>query len=393
MAEASNNSIPQTSIQSDPAKKQVTPERVANLEIAIKDLRAKLEIDFQMEMEGEDCIDIENEDPKAHDHLNELFFMLSRQIAEIEEQASSQEEWIEGLRNAMAQNAEIEELDREEAMTRNQSATAHKKVAKKKDAMTFTIMPEVLLDLLNQVCRDIPKRQRARIQVTLSAEDRNLSIIGNNMAAGISIRVKGQGQCQVGWKRLADVLETFPARTPVSIKCKQDRLQINSFSMEVEGYKPEAIPKDNPIPVVPSLNQHLPIVAAEKKGKNGEPARAIAVDGYSLLPPSPKDNDCTGQPGKVLPADTEAPREPVMCPVCQSVGYFKKREFRGRFYYDHQRSWAVAKDAPGVAVLKGDVATGLCPPCLLKRLQGARHIDPVEGEQADIFEAAPAKVP
>ena len=247
-------------------------------------------------------------------------------------------------------------------------------------------MPGVLLDLLNQVCQEIPKRQRAHIQVTLSAEKQNLSIIGNGMVAGVSIKVTGQGQCKVGWRRFADILETFPAKTPVRIACNRDRLQINTFSMEVEGYTPEAVPQNQPIPVVPSPDTFPTSKQAKRKVKETAPIRTIAADGYSLAPPAPEDDEITGTPGHVSPDDTKAPREPVVCPACQSVGYFKKYEISCGTFFRSNRSWAVARVAPTVVVLKGNEEPKLCPRCLLKRLQGSRHIETIAGEQPDMYE-------
>lgn len=101
--------------QIEPGNKPETPDLVVTLETEIKNLRSKLESEFKWEMEGDDPIDIRQIDPKAHDLLIELLSVLQRQVTEIHEQASSQEEWIEGLRNALAQNAAIEEIDQSRA--------------------------------------------------------------------------------------------------------------------------------------------------------------------------------------------------------------------------------------------------------------------------------------
>ena len=87
------------------------------------------------------------------------------------------------------------------------------------------------------------------------------------------------------------------------------------------------------------------------------------------------------------PADVEKSREPLVCPECQSVGYFKKRKLHGSFYYSSQRSWANAQDALEVVVLTGKEETTLCPRCLKKRVKGGRYIEDLHGEQPDMFKS------
>ena len=189
--------------------------------------------------------------------------------------------------------------------------------------MTFTVTPGVLLGLLNQVCKDVPRRRREGLQLTLSAGRGRVSIIGNGMNAAVSTPVRGQGQCRLKWGIITEVLATFSASKPVRVECNRNNLTFDSFSMAVDDFKPEAVPKEQAPPSVPSPELPLPSEPV------GVPACASAPDGYSLLPPGPDDDDRTGTSGMVSPEDSKGIRAPVVCPACQSVGYFKKREYSG----------------------------------------------------------------
>jgi superfamily II DNA or RNA helicase len=111
--------------------------------------------------------------------------------------------------------------------------------------MAFTVTPKVLLGLLINVCRGMPTRQRASVTVTLSAGGGQLTIIGNGLLATVPVQVQGQGQCQMAWRGITDVLTTFSPQTPIRVECSHGRLQIGSFSMQVENCKPVAVPDDH----------------------------------------------------------------------------------------------------------------------------------------------------
>lgn len=250
--------------------------------------------------------------------------------------------------------------------------------------MTFSITPGVLLGLLNKVCEGIPKRQRAGFHVTLSAGRKRVSIIGNGMAAAVALPVRGQGQCLLRWQKTTDVLATFPASTPVRIECNRHKLKIESFFMAVENYKPEAVPQDHAIPSGPSQEPSLRPDPRKRGGAGRDSVAAGAPDGYSL--PPPERDDCTGAPGMVAPEDYAGPREPVVCPVCQSVGYFKKSTWSDGTFYSRRRSWASAQAALTVVVLCGSEKPRLCPRCLHQRLHGSRYIGPLADQQTDMFD-------
>ena len=245
--------------------------------------------------------------------------------------------------------------------------------------MTFTVTPRALLGLLNHVSEGIPKRQRAGLQVTLSAGRGHVSMIGNGMDASLSVSVRGQGQCQLGWQEITDVLTTFSARQPVRFECNRDRLRIGSFSMAVEDYKPEAVSQDQELPEGPLPEPSLP------KQTTPIPPPS-APDGYSLPPQASDDDDCTGNPGTVSPEDFKGSKNPIVCPVCQSVGYFKKYQYRGNIGYSSYRSWVSAQAAPAVVILRGDEKPRICPHCLKERLKGSPHVERVADKQSDIFE-------
>ena len=88
----------------------------------------------------------------------------------------------------------------------------------------------------------------------------------------------------------------------------------------------------------------------------------------------------------VSAADFTGPREPVICPVCKQVGYFEKRLFNGNTYYSRRRSWVTASEATNRVVLAGAEESVQCPECVEVRLHTNKHITPIAGSQADIFD-------
>jgi hypothetical protein len=252
--------------------------------------------------------------------------------------------------------------------------------------MTFNTKAHVLLNLLDQVGQGLKKRQRGQLKIKLSAGKRTVSIIGNGLQASIELPTRDQAQCEVNWRTFHDILSTFPPDREIVVKCENARLCIDSFSMDVEGFQTEAVGQATTIPQVEQKVRPRAKKLSRQADQKESPPNSPAPDGYSLRKTTVETDDCTGKPGKVAPEDSSGPREPIVCPVCNSVGYFKKVEYMGRPYYEHRRSWAVARMAATVVTLRGDEKTGLCPRCQHERLWGRRYIAPIEGEQADFYE-------
>jgi hypothetical protein len=246
--------------------------------------------------------------------------------------------------------------------------------------MTFTITPAEFQFLLNSLVTGMPKKKRASFQIVLSIGRKQISLIGNGMSSSKSMPVHGQGQCQLSWKRITDVLSTFPAEEPICFECNRKGLKINNFLMLVEYYEPKAIPKKADLPpeeVVPSPRK--PIAASETPP-------ACSPDGFSLIPPSRDEDDCTGRGGMVLPEDTQGEREPFVCPVCGRVGYFEKRKCNDLIYFRRYRTWVAADDAPNFVIIHGGERRCLCPRCVKERASGIPAAQPIPNHQTDLFE-------
>ena len=78
--------------------------------------------------------------------------------------------------------------------------------------MKFTATPKAILMLLDQVSRGLPKRKREGMQITFSATRNRVVVIGNGMIAGLSIEVTGRGQFDINWKKITELLLTFPKK-------------------------------------------------------------------------------------------------------------------------------------------------------------------------------------
>ena len=244
--------------------------------------------------------------------------------------------------------------------------------------MKFTVTPESVLALLNQVGKGQSKRKRENSLITFSAARNRIAVIFNGMLAGQATPVQGRGQFSINWKHFADLLSTYPQTAPVQMECFGGRLEIGSFSMPVQNYQSEPVPEKASIPPAEPAKK-------TKRTENG-PQRKASPDGYSPPPPHRDDNDVTGAAGMVSAEDFTGPREPVTCPVCKHVGYYEKHIYKGRSYYLPRRTWVSACDAISVVVLTGIEETVLCPRCLDVRLHTNKHITPVAGSQADLFE-------
>lgn len=244
--------------------------------------------------------------------------------------------------------------------------------------MKFTVTPESLLALLNQVGKGLPKRKREKTQITFSAARNRVDVICNGMLAGQATPVQGRGQFSINWKHFADLLSTYPQSTPVQMECFGGRLEIGSFSTPVQNYQSEPVPEKAPIPPSkPSRPSKKPDIS---------PQRQASSDGYSPQPPPRDDNDCAGVAGMVSAADFTGPREPVTCPVCKAVGYYEKHLLKSGTYFSYRRSWVTAREALNRVVLTGKEDSVLCPKCLDVRLHTNKHIAPIAGSQADIFD-------
>ena len=246
--------------------------------------------------------------------------------------------------------------------------------------MKFTMTPESLLALLNQVSTGLTKRLRENMQVTFSSARKRVSVIGNGIIAGVSTQVIGQGQFQINWKTITELLTTFSPQTPLCFDCRGNRLQIGSFCTSVENYQ------SKPVPVKQSIPPAIQFKQSASNNTQDDPQRKASPDGYSPPPPYRDDNDVTGVAGMVSAADFTGPREPVTCPVCKHVGYYVKNKYSGGTYYSYRRSWVTARDALDRVVLTGMEESLLCPDCLALRSHTAKHITPIIGSQADLFD-------
>jgi len=244
--------------------------------------------------------------------------------------------------------------------------------------MKFTVTPESVLALLNQVGKGLSKRKRENSLITFSAEKNRIAVIGNGMSAGVKTPVSGRGQFQMNWKKITDLLSTYPQTNPVQMECFGGRLEIGSFSLPVQNYQSEPVPEKAPLPPTKPARQ--------SKKPETAPQRQASSDGYSPPPPHRDDSDVTGTPGMVSAADFTGPREPVTCPVCHSVGYFEKRTYRGGIYFTNRRTWVAAGEALNRVILAGAEDSILCPECLAVRLHTNKHITPITGSQADLFD-------
>ena len=150
--------------------------------------------------------------------------------------------------------------------------------------------------------------------------------------------------------------------------------------MPVERYEPKAIPKEADLPPVEVVSRR------RKPRASSEPPPACSPDGFSLMPPSRDDDDCTGRRGMVLPEDTQNEREPFVCPVCGRVGYFEKRKYKNSIYYSHSRTWVAANDAHNFVIIHGGERRCLCPRCVKERLSGVPSAQPIPNEQTDMFD-------
>jgi hypothetical protein len=242
--------------------------------------------------------------------------------------------------------------------------------------MKFTVTPESISALLNLVGKGQTKNKNSL--VTFSASRNGIAVIFNGMQAGQATPVQGRGQFAVNWKLIANLLKTYPQTAPVQMECSGGRLIIGSFSTPVQNYQSEPVPEKASLPP--------PKPARHPKKPETTPQRQASSDGYSPPPPHRNDNDCTGVAGMVSAADFTGPREPVTCPVCKQVGYNEKHLFNGNTYYSRRRSWITASEAPNRVVLTGAEESILCPECLEVRLHTNKHITPVAGSQADLFD-------
>jgi hypothetical protein len=246
--------------------------------------------------------------------------------------------------------------------------------------MTFTVTPEVLQSLLNSVCKGMARKKRGSFLITLSARKKQVSIIGNGMKASKSIPVRGQGQCQLSWKKITAILATFPKEEPVRFECNSKGLKINNFSMQVERYEAKAVTEKEELPSAEVLSP------PRKPSAASEPPPICPSDGFSLMPPSKDDYDCTGRRGMVLPEDAQKEREPFVCPVCGRVGYFEKREYKDLVYYRRFRTWVAAEAAQTFVIINGGERRCLCPRCVKERSSIAPQAHPTPDKQTDMFD-------
>lgn len=244
--------------------------------------------------------------------------------------------------------------------------------------MKFTVTPESLLALLAQVGKGLSKRKRESALISFSAARNRIRVIGNGISAGLETPVSGRGQFAINWKHFSDLLSTYPQTTPVQMECFGGRLEIGSFSTPVQNYQSEPVPEKASIPTAEPVKK-------SKKPQN-RPQSGVSSDGYSPPPPHRDDNACAGVAGMVAAEDFTGPREPVTCPVCKQVGYYEKHLLKTGAYYSCRRSWVTAREALNRVVLTGKEDSVLCPACLDVRLHTNKHIAPIAGSQADIFD-------
>lgn len=244
--------------------------------------------------------------------------------------------------------------------------------------MKFTVTPESLLALLAQVGKGLSKQKRENALITFSAARNRIAVICNGMLAGKETPVQGRGQFSISWKRFADLLSTYPQSTALQMECFAGRLEIGSFSTPVQNYQSEPVPENATV---------SPAALAKQPPKPANGLRRKATqEGYSPPPPVRDDSDITGLEGMVSAEDFTGPREPVTCPVCKQVGYYEKHLLKSGTYYSCRRSWVTASEALNRVVLNGKEDPVLCPKCLAVRLHTNKHITPIAGSQADIFD-------
>lgn len=242
--------------------------------------------------------------------------------------------------------------------------------------MKFTVTPESVLAMLNQVVKGQSKNKTSL--VTFSAARNRIAVIFNGMLAGQVTPVQGRGQFAINWKLIANLLKEYPKKVPVQMECSGGRLIIGSFSTPVQNYQSEPVPENASLPP--------PKPARQSKKPETPPQRQSSADGYSPPPPYRDESDCAGVAGMVSAADFTGPREPVTCPVCKQVGYYEKHLFNGKTYYSSRHSWVTADEALNRVVLSGAEESVLCPDCFAARLHTNKNITPIAGSQADIFD-------
>jgi len=244
--------------------------------------------------------------------------------------------------------------------------------------MKFTATPEALLGLLDTVTIGMTKLRRSKTRLTVSVSKDRITVIGPGASAGVASQVSGRGQFSVNCKWFADLLSTYPPKSSLQMECFASRLDIGSFSTPVENYQSEPVPATQPLPPV-------------KPGKREKAAEAGAVKspataGFATPPPPLENGDSTGKAGTVSADDFAGAREPVTCPVCQSVGYHEKHIINGHVHYFGRHTWVSARDASAKVVLTGKEESVLCPKCLDQRNHGARFDGGVAGIQGDFFD-------
>jgi hypothetical protein len=251
--------------------------------------------------------------------------------------------------------------------------------------MNFTVTAKIMLGLLDNVCKGMRKKQRTAFYITLSAGRKMVSVRGNGMDASTVVPVRGQGQCQLSWTKITDILATFPPNEPIHFECNRHGLKLNNFSMQVEHYGPKAVTKAEALPsVVASPSGKKP---AKERGDNDAQRLACWSDGYSLMPPVQDENDVTGKLGMVMPEDTQGPRLPLVCPVCGRVGYFAKRYHKGNTYYSFTRTWVTAAEADALVLISSREERSLCPRCVSERFAVYPQAQPIPNQQTDMFDS------
>ena len=109
--------------------------------------------------------------------------------------------------------------------------------------MKLTASPESVLALLNQVGKGLSKRKRENSLITFSAAKNRITVIGNGMSAGLKTPVSGRGQFQMSWKKITNLLSTYPQTTPVQMECIGGWLEIGSFRLTVKTISRNRSPK------------------------------------------------------------------------------------------------------------------------------------------------------
>lgn len=170
--------------------------------------------------------------------------------------------------------------------------------------MKFTATPKAVLMLLDQVSKGLSKRKRGAMQVTFSAARKRVEVSGNGMIAGLSVEISDKGQFAINWKKITDLLGTYPQNTPIGIECTASGLKIGSFCISVENYQSKPVPAKQPIPPV------IPLKPSIKKKE--EPQLTVSPDGYS--PPLPCCSD----------------EESALCPNCLETRLHKGNPIPGR---------------------------------------------------------------